>query len=342
MKLVWHAENLREADWLRDILGELVEQEIIDVDLSVYENDTIHIVSSIVKPISYYEDYFRECRSRCKRLVLFHASDEWYSGGYSVYKHFDLIIRNYYTYLANAPGVKTIPLGYPNGTPANTAFRPASERAYAWSFIGEVKASRVDMVRAFETFPPNLLKRTSSISDSSGFKVPKAEFDEALSNSVFSPCPMGNVNLETWRLYESLERGCIPLLEKRLASEYFTSVFGRNPLPLFANWAAARRFAETVYADKAELNRLQRDIAAWWVNQKADIRARLQTSISGRSYSAELQQFAALQRNRLPVLHQPLRLLELLRHQNGGSLRRRLARPGQPLRRIFRESSRSV
>jgi hypothetical protein len=42
------------------------------------------------------------------------------------------------------------------------------------------------------------------------------------------------------------------------------------------------------------------------------------------------------------MLHEPLRLAELLRHQTGTSLMRRLKRPGGPLKRIARESFRNL
>jgi hypothetical protein len=41
-------------------------------------------------------------------------------------------------------------------------------------------------------------------------------------------------------------------------------------------------------------------------------------------------------------LHEPLRLAELLRHQSGSSLLRRIRHPGGPLRRIARESLRNL
>jgi hypothetical protein len=47
--------------------------------------------------------------------MLFHASDEWFSGGYGLYRHFDAVIRNFATSLAKCDGISTIPEGYSNG-----------------------------------------------------------------------------------------------------------------------------------------------------------------------------------------------------------------------------------
>jgi hypothetical protein len=342
MKLIWHADNLLEVDWLRDVLGDLVEEECTDLDQTCFDDDSIHVVSSNWQPLPAYEDYFRECRARCRRLVLLHASDEWFSGGYALYRHFDAVIRNFATGLARHDGIWTIPEGYTNGTRTGGIPRPATERQYAWSFTGEIKASRVDMASALTAIEPNLMTGTTSIYKDGGKKLSKAEFDDVLENSIFSPCPMGNVILETWRLYESLELGCIPIVETRGSLDYFTALFGPHPVPSFRNWEAARNYARRVLADKPLMLRSQVEVRDWWAAKKRAVRALVHDAATGPSHRAALQSYGALARNRYPALHEPLRLAELLRHQNGTSLMGRLKRPGGPIKRIAREGLRNL
>lgn len=340
MKLVWHADNLLEADWLRDVLGELIEEECTDLDLTCFDDDCIHVVSSNWLPLPTYEDYFRECRARFRRLVLFHTSDEWFSGGYALYRHFDAVIRNFATGLAKHDGIWTIPEGYTNGTRVGTALRPVTERQYAWSFTGEIKFSRIDMASEFAALEPNLITSTTSIYREGGNKLSKAEFDSVLENSIFSPCPMGNVILETWRLYESLELGCIPIIETRASLDYFTGLLGLHPIPSFQNWAAARRYVESSLANESALLSKQSEIRNWWATKKQAVRIQVRHAVTGPSEHAALCRYGALARNRYPTLHEPLRLAELLRHQNSTSLMNRLKRPAGPLKRIARESLR--
>ena len=87
MKLIWHADNLLEVDWLRNVFGNMVEEECTDLNLTCFDDDCIHVVSSNWRPLPAYENYFRECRARCHHLVLMHLSDEWFSGGYALYRH---------------------------------------------------------------------------------------------------------------------------------------------------------------------------------------------------------------------------------------------------------------
>ena len=49
----------------------------------------------------------------------------------------------------------------------------------------------------------------------------RAEFRALLSDWVFAPCPMGNTVLESFHVYESLEMGCIPVLEHRRWMPYY-------------------------------------------------------------------------------------------------------------------------
>jgi hypothetical protein len=342
MKLIWHADNLLEVDWLHEVLGDLVEEECTDLDLTCFEDDCIHVVSSNWQPLPRYDDYFRECRARFRRLVLLHTSDEWLSGGYALYRHFDAVIRIFATALARHDGIWTIPEGYANGTRTAGPVRPITERQYAWSFTGEIKASRAEMASAFAGLEPHFLTGTTSIYKDGGRKLSKAEFDDVLANTIFSPCPMGNVILETWRLYESLELGCIPIVESRASLDYFTGLFGPHPIPSFRSWGAARHYVQSALADKSSLLRKQAEIRDWWTAKKQDIRTQVRQAATGPSHHAALQRYGALARNRYPTLHEPLRLVELLRHQNGSSLKGRIKRPGGPLRRIARESLRNL
>ena len=329
MKLIWHAHGLLERDWLLDLFGNLVEEEVVDRALTCFDDDSIHVMSSIstfATPAE-FDAYFRECRVRCRNLVLFHASDEWFSGGYGLYRHFDHVIRTHHTYLASHDGVLTIPLGYPNETPVNAAYPLVGARRYAWSFIGQFKASRIAMCKAFDGLKPELVMNTNAQ------RISKSEFDPLLRDTIFAPCPMGNVMLETWRLYESLELGCIPLIEKRPAVDYYTNLFGPNPIPAFYSWNAARRYAEVLLADRHRLNRVQGRIRDWWIAHKDRVRAQVRGTLNGPSQAGELRQFADYIRNRQPAIYQPLRLAELLRHQSIGSLRQRLVRRG-PLQRL--------
>ncbi|CAM6054510.1 unnamed protein product [Sphagnum tenellum] len=336
MKLVWHANNLIEEDWFRYILGDLIDQEIIDLKLTCFDDNSIRVVSNAWAPLESYAGYFQECRAKCQRIILVHVSDEYFSGGYSLYQYFDLVIRWNHSYLTNHNGIITVPLGYTNGTGHGNV--PVEQRKFAWSFVGEIKSSRIAMISAFDSLTPQFVTGTDSIAKPSPIRLDKREFDAILADSVFAPCPMGNATIDTNRVYESLEFGCIPLVEVRPTLDYYTKLFGSHPLPTFHNWKDARRYAEELFNDKPSLLEKQAEIVNWWRMYKTNMCAATRSAITGPSQSADLQVYANKLRNRFSLVHEPLRIAEILRHQTLDSFVRRISRPVGPIKRIMRES----
>jgi hypothetical protein len=60
------------------------------------------------------------------------------------------------------------------------------------------------------------------------------------------PCPRGQ-NPETFRLYEALEHGAIPILIGEPNDTTFVQMVTANiPVPVFENWSTAVAFAQTL------------------------------------------------------------------------------------------------
>jgi hypothetical protein len=268
-------------------------------------------------------------------ITLFHLSDEWFSGSYGLYRYFDKVVRNFDTYLARNQGILLLPEGYSNDSFADGPPKPSSARQYSWAFIGEVKASRAEMAKSFQTIAGGF--ETLSHVGARSRRFSKAEYLRILGDAVFAPCPMGNVVAETWRFYEALELGCIPIIEKRLTLDYFTRVLGEHPIPTFSNWTSAAEFCAPLLSDKERLDQLQVRLTKWWLAYKDQIRVTLRKHLESPSSSENLKQFSRLPWNEYSWLHEPLRLAELLRHQSARSVIRRLSRPKAPIARIYRE-----
>jgi hypothetical protein len=82
---------------------------------------------------------------------------------------------------------------------------------FLWSFAGFKRATRISMFENLKHVEPHKCYLYDGQSQQPW--LDRAEFRALLSDSVFSPCPMGNTVLESFRIYESLEMGCIPILE---------------------------------------------------------------------------------------------------------------------------------
>lgn len=327
MKLVWHHPEMRQKDWIRFLFGDLVTGEVEDPDFTCFDDDTIHVVSMIFQPLRAMEPYFEQLRGRCDNVVLYHAGDEWLSGGCAPYKYFDNVVREMPSYFTRADGVLGVPLGSV-ALSSRGPYKPASQRRLIWSFAGEIRNTRVELVKYFDAVPYGKVVDTKY--DES---LTPAEYDEMLRETVFAPCGMGNIITETWRVYEAIEAGAIPLIERRVTLDYYRGLLGEHPIPTFRNWRSAAQFVHTLTNDEVALDSLQRQVAGWWVGYKEKLVRRVADQLS-TSHNASLVAFAANPVNANVPIHETLRVVELLRHQSRMNLRRRFANPVAPVRRI--------
>jgi hypothetical protein len=335
MKLVWHATHLDEREWLRDLLGPVIDAELEDPQFSNFDSDTIHVIDCNVTPLVKCEPYFAELRARANNIVLVHLSDEYFAGGYAAYRHFDCIIRNFYAWFVRGPGIYTIPLGYPNGTPIARFGKPADQRTLTWSFSGQLKASRYEAIEAFDTLEPHFCE-VHSLRTSPGAPPPPIRPQHDIFNeSIFVLCPMGNVSVATPRVFKALEYGCIPVLETRTLVDYHRNELGEHPLPAFHTWSAARQYCQSLLADPERLRTTQREVFDWWQTKKQAVQRQLVTEALGEPHSADLVRFADRPQSRSRLVELVLSLAELVRHQSPRSFLRRIVKPVGPTRRIL-------
>lgn len=321
---------MRQKDWIRFVFGDLVTGEIEDPSFECLEDDTIHVVSMIFAPLRAMDDYFRRCRESCSNIVLYHAGDEWFSGGCEPYRHFDNVVRELPSFFTRSVGIACIPLGCPVSGSLQRDWPPSSERPLVWSFAGEIRNTRIEMVRDFDKISPREIIDTST-----NRTLSVDRYHDLLSASKFVPCGMGNVITETWRVYEAIESGAIPIVERRMTLDYYRELLGEHPIPTFNSWRRAADFVTDMMQRPAEMNALQGEIAAWWKDYK-DRMVRQIGVMLGESHSTSLVAFSNSLVNKNMVIHEGLRVVELVRHQSLENLRRRAANPLAPVRRIWR------
>ena len=273
---IWQSKTPHELPWTEEIFGDLIAEHVFDANHEVVLDDAI-LLDSFIKRVPH--DYYRKFEG--KNAFLVHFLDETYEGGYERYDHFRGVIRNYWSTAFNRRRVFIHPAGYWNpAKPQFKTFTPASRRKYLWSFDGELrKSSRPEAVKALRRIEPHFLRDTGPTYEKATL-VFKPEYQEVLSDSAFAPAPMGNVMLETPRIYEALELGSIPLIETRRAYPYFEHVLGSHPLPTFERWGDATAFVERHARDPAALDALQRSCLDWWADFKVGLSRRVRDFIA--------------------------------------------------------------
>ncbi|MGD0493220.1 MAG: exostosin family protein [Steroidobacteraceae bacterium] len=279
-RVVWQHEpsGLWDEDWLDYLLADVPKGErVVDTKHSVFFDKMIVVDRNLSAAA---EPYYANASFQGSHVVLFHLADEWYTDDYACYTWCDRVFRNHWTFMhAENRKVMFFPLGYKTGFSSRKPSKPAAERRYLWSFMGDAnKSSRQAMLKAVQGIGESFVHLTSGWNSPDA--LPTQRYREVMDESIFVPAPCGWQNLESFRAWEALEAGCIPIVERRPQFDYFATLCGDYPFPSISDWSQAADFLKK---DLAELEQLRQRCSAWWQAHKADIRSRIGTELLGLS-----------------------------------------------------------
>ena len=88
------------------------------------------------------------------------------------------------------------------------------------------------------------------------------EYSDVINDSKFLPCPNGYFHPETYRLYEALECGSIPIVENLY--DYYDRLFPNNPLLKIKFWKEAKETILFMNDDKKKLIEQSNICKNWW------------------------------------------------------------------------------
>uniref|UniRef100_A0A6C0LA51 Uncharacterized protein n=1 Tax=viral metagenome TaxID=1070528 RepID=A0A6C0LA51_9ZZZZ len=218
--LMYHdIDGLFEKKWLEFILGQTFETIRTRVPIIIYQHP--------------YCDKLKEVLRTWPAFTLLHLSDDDCTDPIDIYDWPNCkgVVRNYVRPLRNQK-VVTIPLGY-----HWSRNRMIQKRSLVWSFIGAEHGDRKEKLRAFKGLTPNTCIFQPGWN--SIHAIGEDETLDTLEASMCVPCP-GGVNYETFRIYEALEAGAVPILVDGDAAflEYL-----KRWLPIVSSpdWATAAR-----------------------------------------------------------------------------------------------------
>jgi GR25 family glycosyltransferase involved in LPS biosynthesis len=202
-------EGIYEGPWLEELMQiNKFEIEVVskETDLIPYENLVVLVIRD-----KWEEQigWLTRLKLQGKKFKVLHFSDEFEQDPCFFYSWPEItgILRFYPRKDIDNGKVLSIPLGY--HWKNNLAKVPSiEERPLLWSFYGTNWNGRSEQLKPLMALEPNKVEFYNDWKHPS--QLGKKEFIELLLNSKFVPCPRGN-NIETFRLYEVLECGCIPV-----------------------------------------------------------------------------------------------------------------------------------
>lgn len=232
-------------------------------------DDSLHVV--LFGPEN--ATFFNVTMARRRNVGVFHMGDEQMNNPIFFYSHASYVLRNYYNkkYFQTFKNVHFIPLGtrMGYGTIVNRLqLLPPTLRRYHCNFMGSIRSNRQQMVDTVKSLNISVYLSV----DASWGKPALKTFDYRgiLKESVFTLAPWGN-NFESMRLYEALEAGSIPILQKINDSnlDFVTGGLGANPLPIVKDWSEVGSLIRLYIMDMAKLTSLHYEVISWWTATKS-------------------------------------------------------------------------
>lgn len=236
----------------------------VDCDVLVY-NCRLH---------SYEEVY--DIVKKLRPKVIFHLSDEYHfeNLGYwnELANHCQLFLRQHH-HPGNVYSENTIamPLGYCNDAGLEWKYiGMVEDRKYNWSFIGDMKSDRWELVETFSQIDNYY----------TGSGIDKKTMMDIYRNSIFVPSGRGNSSINCFRLYEASMSGAIPVVVGSKEEIELTFMYEENPPWIFADsWQDAAQICKDLLKDKNKLQEIQSSVLYWWRKRIGGIRERISNAL---------------------------------------------------------------
>jgi len=215
--------ELYEITWIKEIFGKDINLKPLNSLLELVPDNSWFIVQ---RPyLQNFNKYFSFLQEKNINFNVLHLSDEFSCDDLKFYTYTNCkaVIRTYIrSDVPLLPHITTIPIGFHyKGTNSKTF----DERQMVWSFHGTDWFNRKETLEKLQVFVPNNCHFTNYWNDPK--MTNESKYLNALSNSKFCPILRGN-NIETFRLYEALETGTIPIYVRVESDSKFWNLISKK------------------------------------------------------------------------------------------------------------------
>jgi GR25 family glycosyltransferase involved in LPS biosynthesis len=261
----WH-----EFSWLSRMFGDAVSMQV-EHESGLPDDAPIVVVQ---RPhVEEIRKILLKWQEAGKKFYVLHLSDEYGQDPIDFYSWESClgVVRNYVR--EGLPSkVVVIPLGYhwamTHGEPETHTPRPPF-RELVWSFIGTEWQGRKEKLNELEKVPgEHRLELMESWNDPK--MLGREETLGVLLNSWCVPCPRGQ-NPETFRFYEALEAGAVPVLVREDGMDgYFKFLAQWLPLLVATSWQHAAELIHTLRQQPQVYEQYRLKLLEGWRKMKED------------------------------------------------------------------------
>jgi GR25 family glycosyltransferase involved in LPS biosynthesis len=271
--------SLYEGKWLQDLFQQefIVEPVSISDPLEGYEQIIVIVIKTLWDK---QVQWLSTLASFGKSFQIIHLADEYGTDPIDFYSWPEVtgVLRIYTRPDLPKEKVLVIPLGYhwqfrgnrdvPHLSTPDLPFRELN-----WSFAGTDWMERSNKMAPLNSIQKNYIKWFENWNDPGQLK--EDEYTSLLLNSKFVPCPAGQ-NVETYRFYEALDCGCIPLFLNEPATETWLQIFNNEvPFLKIDTWEQAAGLMHHLLNDKEQMEQYRKTLLMTWAKYKMGLKERV-------------------------------------------------------------------
>ena len=179
---------------------------------------------------------------------------------------------------------RVIPIGLPPNTPDLGDEAP---RDIDVMFAGQnTHARRAELIDVMKTMACEPGNGNIAWYATTGFRqgMDRDEYLDALCRTKIVPCPSGIHSLDSFRLYEAIAAGALPIIEQSTPDgregEFWPSLFGYEyPIPTVESWEQLPDMIDGL-TDPPVWRRVRDEIAVWYADYRTQLAADFENTIA--------------------------------------------------------------
>lgn len=208
--------------------------------------------------------------SSYEKVLVFITSDEECKFPVADLKHPNMIVYSQY----GNDGIP-FPIGYSPKTRQTLKRLGYMPKHLLWSFMGQIvnNTRRAELARVMED-------KNGYFLGTDGFSqgIDKLSYNLIHNISKFVICPPGNVAVDSFRLYEALEAGSVPLADNVSPvgqTNWWSNLFGRPKFPIFNDYTKLPEYINALNHNRY----IYSSVYAWWQSYKFSLRLTLMSQL---------------------------------------------------------------
>lgn len=271
-------ELLCESKWLSELFHPIpfALEPVLDTDTFDPQDNLIAV---LIKPNWTEQLEWLNILRKSHTFKILHLSDEHQSDPIHMYSWPEVRgVLRFYNRSDLSPSVFVIPLGYNRQFNSNVQLPPLQNRHNMWAFAGTNWKDRETDLQILKAIQPHYVKYYKEWKDPD--QLGEQEYISMLLSSKFVPCPRGQ-NFETFRFYEALESGCMPLVvDLDENKQWMNLLLGQVPFLKISDWNHAAGLLQYFQTNPEEMEKYRTVLLTGWNAFKQGLKERVRGWIS--------------------------------------------------------------